>query len=309
MSTSAETPQASDAASACSVLVTGASGFIGSALVARLRARGDTVIALSRQPAHTEKRLGVRSVADPQDIAEPVDAIVHLAGANVMALPWTSARKAVLRGSRLGIAEALLAWQQARPHQAQSWVQASAVGFYPTQSSSALTETAPSGSGFAAELCQAIEAQSARAAALGARVVNLRFGLVLGAKGGVYPMLRLATKLGGGSTVGSGQQRVAWIHIEDAVGLILHSLDQPKWHGAINAVAPESPSYQAFAGALAQSVQRPSWLRVPALLLKLALGARAPLLLEGAQILPDKAQALGYTFQYPQLQEALADLA
>ena len=178
------------------LLITGATGFIGRTLELAAQAAGVQVTVLSRNPEQALKILGAvsahRSADEIADDAQ-FDAIVHLAGANVMAWPWTATRKRVLMASRIGIAEQLLAFLARAKSPPKAWVQASAVGFYPTISAKVLDESAGPGLGFAAELCQAIEAKALAANALGVRVVNLRIGVVLGKGGGVYPLMRLAT--------------------------------------------------------------------------------------------------------------------
>lgn len=290
------------------VLIAGATGFIGTALVKTLLASGYHVIALSRNAAKAKAKLGVEAISQASELTEPVDAVVNLSGANVFAMPWTANRKKLLLDSRIGISERVLAQLKLLDGQPTVWVQASAVGFYATQSNHPLDEFSAPGQGFAAQLCQAVEQSSARAEALGMRVVNLRFGLVLGTSGGVFPMMKLGTQLAGGSVLGSGRQRVAWIHLTDALAMIQAALENPDWHGAVNAVAPQSPSYAQFAAALSQATHRPRWLRVPEFVLKLALGERAPLMLEGAQIEPRAALKHGFVFGFPAVTEAMRDL-
>ena len=319
--------------SAKHLLITGASGFIAGALIAVALRQGLKVSALTRSPAKLETRFpGLRGYADPLQIPSNcgVDAVVHLSGANVFALPWTAARKRSLRASRIGIAErlqqAIAGWQQAPA----CWIQASAVGFYPTQSTTVLTEQSAPGTHFAAQLCQEIEASALRAETLGMRTVNLRIGLVMGRSGGVYPLMRLGTLLSGASVLGSGDQRVAWIHIDDLVSLIARCIsDAPCEHGqvsrerhggqvsrerhggqvcgAINAVAPQSPTYKEFATAMAGALNRPCWLKIPQLALKLTLGERAPLMLEGAEISAEKALAI-HKFAYATVSDCFRNL-
>jgi uncharacterized protein len=290
------------------VLIAGATGFIGTALVKALLASGHRVIALSRNATKAKAKLGVEAIRQASELTEPVDAVVNLSGANVFAMPWTANRKKLLLDSRVGVSDSVLARLKQLGAQPKVWVQASAVGFYATRSNHPLDEFSAPGQGFAAQLCQAVEQSSARAEALGMRVVNLRFGLVLGRSGGVFPMMKLGTKLAGGSVLGSGSQHVAWIHLHDALAMIQTALENPAWHGAVNAVAPQSPSYAEFAAALSQAAHRPRWLRVPEFVLKIALGERAPLMLEGAQIEPRAALKHGFVFGFPEVAGAMRDL-
>jgi uncharacterized protein len=295
------------------LLITGATGFIGTALVNAAVAAGQQVTVLSRKPAAASRRFAgkvrVFQTAAELTAEDQFDVIVHLAGANVFAWPWFAARKRSLLQSRLGIAEDLLAYLARAKHRPRVWIQASAVGFYPTTSDAAIDESHAPGSGFAAELCQSIEAAAMRASTLGVRVVNLRFGLVMGRTGGVLPTLLLATKLTGGTVIGSGTQRVAWIHIDDVLNMISHAATNSAWHGAFNAVAPQAPSYQQFAKALAHATHRPTLWRVPAVIMRIGLGERAPLLIEGAEILPKRALELGFVFRHQDIKSAMLELA
>ena len=293
------------------LLITGGTGFIGSALVKTAQAAGVQVSVLSRNPESARKLLGaVTAYGSATEIADDAqfDAVVHLAGANVIAWPWTAGRKQVLMASRIGGAEQLLSFIARAKYPPKAWVQASAVGFYPTQSALQLDEASAPGVGFAAELCQAIEAKSAGASTLGLRVVNLRIGVVLGKGGGVYPMMRLATLLGGGAVIASGKQHFAWVHLDDVVAMLAQASFDANWVGAINAVAPHSPMNQEFAATQAKILHRPLLWRIPGLVLRPVLGKRAPLLLEGAAIAPTRLLQLGFKFRYANLAAALADI-
>ncbi len=293
------------------LLITGATGFIGQELVKAAHEAGVQVTVLSRNPAHARKILGNVTAHESADtLADDAqfDAIVHLAGANVLAWPWTAARKRVLMDSRLGIAEQLLAFVARAKTPPSAWVQASAVGFYPTQSAQLLDESAAAGTGFAAELCQAIEAISGKAEPFGLRVVNLRIGVVLGKGGGAYPMMRLAAFVGGGAVLASGAQHFAWVHLDDVVAMLVRAGFDGDLHGAVNAVAPHAPTNQEFTATLAKQLHRPMLWRIPAFALRPVLGQRAPLLLQGAEIVPAKLLDMDFAFRFPTLAAALADI-
>ena len=293
------------------LLITGATGFIGRTLVQAAQAAGVYITVLSRNPENAAKLLGkvtvYRNAADIADDAQ-FDAIVHLAGANVIAWPWTPKRKRVLMASRIQIAEELLAFLARAKSPPKAWVQASAVGFYPTQSAQVLDEASAPGTDFAAELCQAIEAKALAAKAFGLRVVNLRIGVVLGKDGGVYPMMRLATLIGGGAKLAGGQQFFAWVHVQDVVAVLAQSTFDVRLSGAVNAVAPHAATNQEFAEIQAKQLHRPLLWRIPAFVLRPVLGLRAPLLLEGVQIAPTKLLQIGFSFRYPTLAAALAEI-
>jgi uncharacterized protein len=293
------------------LLITGATGFIGRTLVRAAQASGVQVAVLSRDPEQARKILGAVTAhqsADELSANAQFDAIVHLAGANVIAWPWSAARKNVLMSSRIRIAEQLLSFVARAKKPPKTWVQASAVGYYSTQAPSAIDESAEVGTGFAAELCQAIEAKAMAAAQFGLRVVNLRIGVVLGKGGGVYPMMRAATFIGGGAVLAGGAQHFAWVHLDDVVAMLARAGFDTNWRGAVNAVAPDAPTNKQFAETLAKQLHRPMLWRIPAFALRPVLGQRAPLLLAGAKIKPTKLLALDYKFRFPTLASALAEI-
>jgi uncharacterized protein (TIGR01777 family) len=297
------------------VLVTGATGFVGQALVASLRRDGRRVIALSRDLRSARGLLGpdvwVVDTLDAIPTETRIDAIVNLAGTRVLGLPWTGARRRQLLGSRVAIAEQLLALMRRLEQRPRVLVGASAVGFYgAVNSGEACTEASrPRPGEFQSDLCAAIEHEARRAEALGMRVVRLRLAVVLGREDGAYPMQALAARLGLGAVLGKGSQPAPWIHLADAVGLVRFALEAQGLQGAVNAVAPEPVQQAGFARALAASFGRRAWLRMPAWPLRLAAGEMSTLLLDGQNATPTAALAAGYAFRFPTLRGALTDLA
>jgi len=299
------------------VLVTGATGFVGRALVAQLRRDGVRVIALSRDLAQARATFGADVwVVDQLDAISAetrIDAVVNLAGARVLGMPWTAARRRALLASRVDVTAAVVDLMRRLAQPPRVLVSASAVGFYgasPDASFEALDESAaPRPGQFQSDLCAAIEHEARRAEALGVRVVRLRFGVVLGRGDGAYPMLALAARLGLGAILGSGRQPAPWIHLDDAVALIRFALAEGALVGPVNAVAPQTPTQAEFARALAASFGRRAWLRVPYAPMRLALGEMAELLLEGQNAVPTAALAAGYRFRQPTLAGAFAALA
>jgi uncharacterized protein (TIGR01777 family) len=299
------------------VLVTGATGFIGRALVAGLRADGRRVIVLSRDLKQARAAFGAEVWAVDDLAAIPsetrVDAIVNLAGARVLGLPWTAARRRELLASRVGVTAAVVDLMRRLQQPPRVLVSASAVGFYGASANASFeprTEESPPQPGqFQSDLCAAIEHEARRGEALGVRVVRLRFGVVLGRGDGAYPMLALPARLGLGAVLGSGRQPAPWIHLDDAVGLVAFALRSDALAGPVNAVAPDTPSQARFVRALAASFGRRAWMRVPAAPLRLALGEMGELLLEGQNAVPRAALAAGYAFRFPALDGALQALA
>ena len=297
------------------VLVTGATGFVGSALVAGLLRDGRRVIALARDARQARANFGPRvQVVETLDQVAPetrIDAIVNLAGARVLGLPWTPRRRRELLASRVDVTAAVVALARRLQQPPRVLVSASAVGFYgASQSFAPVDESGAARPGqFQSELCAAIEHEARRAEGLGVRVVRLRLGVVLGRGGGAYPMQALAARLGLGAVLGSGAQAAPWIHLDDAVGLIRFALAQGGLAGALNAVAPDACAQAAFTHALAASFGRRARLRVPHAPMRAVLGEMAELLLEGQNAVPRAALAAGYVFRHPTLAGAFADLA
>ena len=297
------------------VLVTGGTGFIGTALVQKLLSEGRRVIVLTRDPLQARAALGpmVWCVDRLDDIPSEthIDAVVNLAGAGILGAPWTQARRQLLVGSRLEIARQLRQLMQRLERKPEVLITASAVGYYGVpDNDEALTESAPAQSGcFQSELCAAIEAAALQNQDMGIRVVCLRPGIVLGKDGGAYPALAFAARLGLGATLGTGRQVMPWIHRDDVLGLITHAMAEPAVQGPLNAVAPQMPSQQGFTRALAASLGRNAWLRLPAWPLRLGLGEMSQLLLCGQNAVPTRALASGYRFTHASLESALAALA
>lgn len=305
------------------VLVTGGTGFVGRALVASLVRDGRRVFVLSRDLLSARSLLGPEvTVIDHLDTipAETrIDAIVHLAGARVLGLPWTPSRRHTLINSRVQLTTALVALMRRLQQRPATFVAASAVGWYGVPEHRAsmggagavpLDETAPPRPGqFGSDLCIAVEHEACRAEGLGVRVVRLRLGVVLGHGDGAWPLQALAARLGFAAILGTGRQPAPWLHLDDAVGLIRHSLSTSALTGAVNAVAPQCPTQQTFATALAAAYGRRAWLRVPAAPLRWLGGEMLSLMLEGQAVTPAAALATGYVFRHPGLDGACVSLA
>jgi len=293
------------------ILVAGATGFIGRALTRRLISSGQRVIVLARDVEKARRLFGnhARAVASLDDIGAHahVDAIVNLAGEPIAAQRWSPARKAVLVESRVGVTRLLVEWMARRQREPAVLVSASAVGYYGAQGDTVTAETAAAGDDFAAKLCRAWEREARAAERLGTRVALLRFGLVLG-NGGLLARMTPVFRLGIGAPFGSGAQPMPWIHIEDALEVIEQALADRYYAGPINVVAPERADNRAFACALARSLGRPLWPAIPALPLQWLFGEMASLLLDGRQVAPAKLVALSHPFRFRTLDAALADL-
>lgn len=294
------------------ILVTGATGFIGTRLCERLRQRGDTIVVLSRDAISARQQVPFLEKAytwnplmetTPLEAFNEVDGIIHLLGEPIVGR-WTAAKKGLIFDSRVEGTRNLvraIAELDARP---KVLISSSAVGYYGDRGEERLSEESPAGKGFASEVCQAWEHEALRAELLGVRSVRLRTGLVLAKTGGPLREMLTPFRLGMGGSLGSGRQWWSWIHREDLVGLILCLLDSD-YHGAINGTAPWPVRQKEFARILARVLHRPAFVPAPAFALRAFLGEFCSELLASQQVLPDIAQRIGYSFQHPNLNACL----
>jgi hypothetical protein len=291
------------------IAVTGASGLIGRALCAAAAARGHRVVGFSRSPEKAVPccaEMRRFSAERPPDLAG-CDAVVHLAGESVVGL-WTAEKMRRIRESRIGgtrrVAEAVAAAKGA----VAVFVAGSAVGFYGDTGDRPADESAPAGEGFLAAVAADWEAAARAAEGDVGRIVFLRTSVVLAREGGALAAMLPPFRFGLGARLGSGKQWMAWIHLEDEVGLILHALETPGLSGPLNAAAPEPATNVAFTRALARAVRRPAPCVAPAWLLRAALGGFAAELLESRRVVPAAALASGFRFRHPDLGAALGGL-
>jgi uncharacterized protein len=296
------------------VAVTGASGLIGSALVAELRERDAEVTVLSRDPSRGPQTPGVKAVRwDPTGEPAPMeaiggaDAVVHLAGENV-AQRWTERAKRAILESRVAGTRNLVAGLRAAAQDGQgprTLISGSAIGYYGAHGEEPLDEDAPAGSDFLAETCVAWEAEARKAAALDMRVVLMRTGVVLDREGGALAKMLPPFRLGVGGPVAGGRQYVSWIHRDDLVGMIVAALQDERWAGPINGTAPAPVTNRELSRALGHALHRPSLLPVPGFALGLLYGEMAEIVTTGARVMPARALVLGYDFRHPRLEQAL----
>ena len=295
------------------VLLSGASGLVGSALIPVLTGGGHQVVRLVRsQPRDEVSEVHWDPEAGDIDAAglKGVGAAVHLAGESIATGRWTAAKKARIlesrvKGTRL-LAEALAELKQPP----KVLVSASAVGYYGDRGEETLREDSGSGSAFfLSNVCRQWEAATEPAEDAGIRVVNLRFGIMLSSVGGALPRLLTPFRMGVGGRLGSGKQFMSWIAIDDVIGAILHTMGTETLRGAVNAVAPEPVTNREFTRTLGRVLGRPTVFPMPAFAARLAFGQMADeLLLASQRVEPAKLLASGYLFRFPELEAALRHL-
>lgn len=293
-------------------LVTGGTGFIGKTAVRHMLDAGHEVTVLSRNPQRAARvfdgRARVVATLEAISAQDRFDGVINLAGAPVVGPPWTQSRRATLMASRIGTTEALMAWLRRVHHKPAVWVQASAIGAYGVRApDESLDESSATGTGFMSRLCLDWEAAAKPAQQMGVRQVVLRFGLVFGHGGALPPML-LPYRLGLGATLGDGKQVMSWIHHDDVMRLIAYALDHESMRGIYNAAAPDAIAQSVFAKTVAHALKRPLFLRLPAAPMRLLTGEMGQLFLDGQRVVPMRLIEHGFTFRFPTLAGAIADL-
>ncbi len=311
------------------ILVSGSTGFLGTALIDELEGEGHTIARLVRPgTAHRDAAidgkqnvrwdpvggervrapLGAREDFDA-NAAEGADALIHLAGASIADGRWNAARKKLLRTSRVDATRHLMKALSKLKQPPRVIVASSAVGYYGDRGDETLTETSAPGNDFLSGLCREWEAANARGSEFGARVVMLRFGIILAEHGGALPRIALPFKLGAGGRLGSGRQWMSWLTLAEAVGIVRFALANSNLSGPTNAVSPNPVENAEFTRILAKTLHRPALFPAPAFALRLALGEMADaLLLSSQRVKPSKLEQSGYRFAQPDLPAALAGI-
>ena len=291
------------------ILITGASGLIGGRLTADLRAAGHQVVALVRRDAtSSDSEIRWDPARGELDAAaiEGFDAVVHLAGENIADGRWSTERKRAILESRVqgtSLLSRTLAGLQRKP---DVLIGASGSGYYGNRGDEIVDESASAGTGFLADVCREWEAATQPARDAGIRVVNLRMGMVLSAAGGGLPRMLGPFKAGLGGVTGSGNQYVAWISLDDLVGIIMLAIADDSLVGPVNAVSPEPVTNRQFVTTLAKLLHRPAAVTLPAMAVKLMFGEMGQaLLLEGVRARPAKLLERGFAFRFPDIESAL----
>ncbi|MCP5146104.1 MAG: TIGR01777 family protein [Gammaproteobacteria bacterium] len=290
------------------VLLTGGTGFVGRHLVDHLRAQGARITVLSRRPGHALKLLGtdVTVVGALAEVADDChfNAIINLAGAPVIGMPWTAQRRRTLVRSRLNITRDLVRFIAAREQRPDVFITASAIGFYGI-GDHVCDETVAPTDDFQSRLCQVWEAAARGVRRSGVRVVTLRLGVVLGRDGGAFPRLLLCYRLGVGTRFADGRQWLSWIHIDDVVGLIDLAISDEAITGALNATAPEAVRQAEFAEVVGAGCGCWLTLPVPRRVMTGLLGEMSQLFVDGQRVVPAAALAHDYRFRYAEFASAV----
>lgn len=291
------------------ILMSGGSGFVGSALTKLLRESGHNVSHLVRAAAPVKPPdvfWDPRAASIDAASMEGLDAVVHLSGASIAEHRWTPARKAELRSSRVDTTRVLVDTILNLRQRPRAFVCASAIGYYGDRGDETLTESSPCGTDFLALLARDWEAEAERAAHAGIRTAQLRFGVIFDAHGGALPKMLAPIRLGVGGRLGSGRQWMSWITLEDAADVARNAIMDDRYSGPINVVGPNPVRNSEFTRIAAHILHRPAIFPAPKLALRLALGEMAqPLLLASTHVKPERLLQMGYAFRSDNLEPAL----
>ena len=293
------------------ILVSGSTGTVGSHLLNVISSNSSEIWRLVRSRAEGERLIfwdpqGGR--VDNPDLLEGFDAVVHLSGENIVGR-WTEKKKDSIRQSRILSTRYLVNLFSGLRNPPKTFICASATGYYGDRGGERLTERSAVGSGFLPDTCREWENEANKASDFGVRVINLRTGPVLSPKGGILSSLLLPFKMGLGGVVGSGEQYLSWISIEDLSRIIVYLLEHEEVRGPVNAVSPNPVTNREFTATLARILRRPAWLAVPAFAVRLFFGEMGRCtILAGSMVFPEKLLSSGYEFLHEDLGSALEDI-
>lgn len=297
------------------ILITGGTGVIGRALVRDLVEKNHQVWVLTRSPKEAAFPSGVELAAWDAKTTQgwghlvgQVDAIIHLAGANIGERPWTKERKRLIRSSRVESGQAIVEAIRQSSRRPSVVIQIAGVGYYGVHGDEILDESSSPGSDFLASVAEDWENSTRSVSELGVRHVVMRTGVVLAPRGGVLDPFVLQNRLFAGGPLGSGKQWVSWIHISDLLMAIQFFLEYPEAYGVFNVTSPEPLTNKEFGRTVSQVMRRPFWAPVPAFVLKLILGEMSTLVLDGQRVLPKRLLELGFHFEFDTLRKAVTDV-
>ena len=294
------------------ILITGGTGFLGSALTFKWSQEDQPVTIFSRSADKVQRAFGnrVRAVTRTEDLpdASSYRAVVNLAGAGIFDQRWSEARKQVLRESRIDFTRQLANWINRSVSPPDVLINGSAIGFYGDQGDALLTELSSPQVDFSQQLCADWEQAALQAESSGTRVCVIRTGLVLGQDGGLLKRMLPPFRFGLGGRLGRGGQWMSWVHLQDWLEIVQAMMDNPTMRGAYNATAPIPVTNTEFSNCLAGVLNRPLLLPLPEFALKLLLGEMAALVLGSQRVIPQRLLDQGYAFQFTQLDVALRNL-
>jgi uncharacterized protein (TIGR01777 family) len=296
------------------IVIAGGSGFLGSALSRHLAGRGHEIVILTRQARRPEGQIrDVEWAPDghPGPWATEIDgagAIVNLAGAGIADRRWSAKRKAHLRSSRVLSTRSLVAAVRAAAVKPGVFVQGSAVGYYGMNSEPTFDESCPPGDDYFGQMALAWEAEAHGVSALSVRLVIIRSGVVLDRRGGALKKMLPPFRFFVGGRLASGRQVLSWVHLADWIAMVTWAIETPAVSGVYNATSPSPVTNAEFSRAIGRALHRPSWLPVPGFALRIIVGELANVaLINGQRVVPKRALAAGFTFQYPTIDEAMKD--
>ena len=292
------------------ILITGGTGFIGSALCSRLLEENNKIVVLSRHPEKIKSP--IKAIADLNDLknSDIFDVVINLSGEPIANKRWSDKQKHQIFSSRIDITEKLISYFEKSENKPKLFISGSAIGYYGIDKTDNVIEEKEKGdNSFSSELCQKWEAVALKAEKLGIRTCLLRTGIVLGENGGALSKMLLPFKMCLGGRIGHGKQWMSWIHIDDLIGIILYCINNDNLKGAVNGTSPNPVTNQVFTKTLGVALKRPTIFPMPAIVVKLLMGQMGEeLLLAGKKIVPKKALDAGYTFKYKILEEALINV-
>ncbi|CAC9605513.1 Cell division inhibitor Slr1223 (YfcH in EC), contains epimerase/dehydratase and DUF1731 domains [uncultured Gammaproteobacteria bacterium] len=292
------------------ILITGGTGFIGSALCAHLLKENNKIVILSRYPEKIKHP--IKAIADLSDLQDSdiFDVVINLAGEPIANKRWSSKQKNQIFSSRIDITEKLISYFEKLDNKPKLLISGSAIGYYGVGKTDNIIEEKEGGdNSFSSELCQKWEAVALKAEKLGIRTCLLRTGIVLGKNGGALSKMLFPFKMCLGGIIGHGKQWMSWIHIDDLTGIILYCINHDNLKGAINGTSPNPVTNKEFTKTLGMTLKRPTIFPMPAIVVKLLMGKMGEeLLLAGKKITPKKVLDAGYKFTYKTLEEALTNI-
>lgn len=297
------------------IALAGGTGFVGTALTNHLTNNGHELFILTRHPEYYENDRHISYIkwleegSRPENHLQDIDAVINLAGESINSGRWTAKRKQSILDSRIRSTRTILDLMLRLDKRPNVLINASAIGFYGVSEVATFTEKEEqSGADFLAQTTASWEREALKAKEFNIRTAMMRFGVILGTDDGALPRMVLPYRFGIGGKIGSGRQWLSWVHIEDVVRSIAFTLLNEKMEGPVNVTAPNPKQMDTFGKTIGNTLHKPHWLPVPGFAMKVMLGDMSMLVLKGQKVLPEKLLEHGFTFRYPELEDALGNL-